>query len=67
MTAHAVGFGELILWDIHGRMVARSVQPTGIGVNGVRWSLSHVASGVFTLEARVDGVARKIRLVKQSP
>ncbi len=67
MTAHADGLGELILWDIHGRMVARSLQPTGIGVNGVHWSLPHVASGVFTLEARVDGVARKIRLVKQSP
>lgn len=66
-TADSEGVGELILWDMQGRMVARSLQPAGVGVNGIHWTLPAAPSGVFTLEARVDGLVRKVRLVKLSP
>ena len=67
MTATTEGTAEIILWDMQGRMAGRWVRPVGIGVNGIHLDLPRIGPGVFTLEARVDGGQRKIRLVKLSP
>lgn len=55
---------EFILWDAEGRLVYRTLRGVGKGVNGIHMEMPTTASGVYTLEARIDGGSRKVRLLK---
>ncbi len=64
VQGRGTGNTELLIWDAQGRLVHRSDHATGTGVNGIRLDLPTVAPGAYTLEARIDGEQRKLRLIK---
>lgn len=53
--------------DPQGRIVHTAYQVIGIGTNRIHLDLPHLAAGVFTLEARINGTSQVARVLKVQP